>query len=323
MPRNINHQLSIKCCFIRSDKMFNQTCSILLLFCLACLMQVMVSSKEVDIITNRRDWQQLHYQVYDSDGVPLDPAVTHKLLIDLFEIEKQGTDSRSMERKEKIEALLHACLIDDEDCVDQTYKDIQDLIHYNGPFKINVVPYLNYCKKMQFEHCQPAYEKRAREAAEGLSKEDFTDMKNLRELVDQAGKVTQKQKNLLIVPRKNLIKGLIDFTNNKKGPIDATKFKTKKQGRIYLDDYFWKPVHELCPDINRAFYESQRVYDNFIRDEKLVSLLNEYTRYWILNAEICKDILQGYHGIVDELYDQYRPEHKSFFSCFRKPSTNE
>lgn len=207
-------------------------------------------------------------------GTP-NPDRTYALLLQLASMYKEKKDAESLEKSVKIEALIETRKPSPEKCnFHEMYR--QTILHRKA--NLNIIPYLTDNIERLFNFCKEGLYDRLNQALDSFSDQENDDMEKIRLYVLYGG-YNVKRPLYYILPEA-IEDGLVNFL----------KDRAKETSGVAVD--YDTTISKLCEKVVHRLFRSLGTF-KLIYDEGKRPLLDERTTSWLVNMEICKNVVES------------------------------
>lgn len=274
---------------------------IAILLALACIEKFQLSSSAF-VNSGDDDWWKIdHYKVFATRGRPIEPNEVRLMLDRLARGYEGRTDRESITRGIRVNKLLEASYLSDNNCNMKYFTGLDKLIEQYSPFKVNVIPYLKHCGDLQFDECHEGFNRGLMKVVDELSDETKSHVTMLMDMAKTHANIAENSSRearfLLICHQDNLassinsyLRALTIYSNNNLRVMG-------KEDRLSYYRSFESAIKIPCDEVERKMEFQLCVYD-----EKFHLTLDESGDYWLMIAIMCRVISKG----IDYLAERVR-----------------
>lgn len=252
------------------------------------------------------DWKDIHYKVYATKGLNLQPTETLRLLETLETVYKGRTDEASTSRARRVAKLLSLAKLTESDCDWDHLHVFDDMIRFDAIYFKNVVAYLKHYRREWFSKCSESLESQLKREINRLSGSQRADIALLRQsivLSDNGLNVANYMSRL------DLEHGTLNFIEQKAGPFDPAIVHDDSLGFKEVARRFETHVMRLCESIKTELKPTMKMYATLKDDKIIVKQMDSFLLEWLTDINVCEDILADPSDLCWKAYKTWRKEH--------------
>lgn len=261
---------------------------------------------------DEKQWKFVQEQLFESEvdiknknyPIALDPEKTLSILQKLDKEFPHQTESDTLIALHKqVKALIQASDLSEENCSARFFDETNDLFKEHANQTLNVIPYLAYNRRKHFFVCVDKYKLIINYDFDHLKPNDLLEMNLLRrEIENSLGRKLELP--YFKIPAKVLQESMLEtmkklnvFSDKKLINWQSLDSPGRKKT---LDKHFDDSIGKLCRSINNQFYTTWEIFEPHKRDKEIIDLLDRWTKDWLINVSVCRDILNQVLGLYSE-----------------------
>lgn len=257
-------------------------------------------------------WTKLHYKVFDIKGLDMEPDETLEVLKELDKLYRGRKDEDTLKRRSRLIPIISVSEVKKEKCNREDFEAQDELIRFNSPFQLNIVPYLREFRRKQRRFCQEYFHEHFQEAIGKLPPNDHELIDKLMDHISKAlsqrwdGTSSANYKLSLNISFDYIREGILNHLKDTDGverlkDIVMVEKSTESMQKIreILDD-------EVLPLCERVVKETESF--RFIEQLGLSGEADDHIKRWVRRGNICLYILKKEDGLVEDLDTTLRAE---------------
>jgi len=243
------------------------------------------------------EWEQIYSNVFVRNGEPLSFDEVLDSLKRLEATFTTGRDPALNFKLKNVQALIAASEVNENKCLRSAFSELDRLLEYNSPSKVNVIPYLNVCREKLFESCKSKFVSGVRVAVDRLELSERERMSLLGGIIDKI----QSQSCEDDSHRTQLARIVLAYLQRqRRSPSERETLMDKRRGREAFGRLAQSTLGNVCFAVKRALEPYM-----FILAQPQIDKLDAITVSWIKVAVTCREILWNFESFVRSTYGPY------------------
>lgn len=222
--------------------------------------------------------------LYEPNSATLHPVETLRVVLSLREVYQDNPGRWPEEEVAKVEDLYEASQVSENKCSIQALNEVKVRIERNSEHRQNILPYLKFQLKRQYNYCKPILESLLEFKVEALSEKVRRNLAAIRE------SVLGEQKDLQNLSPKDLQDGVLSLLA-KHASVHLSEFSEGDEGEELLNQDFNRLINKPCLEAKLKFKDPIERIKVFTNNVSLKRKMSKFANWWYEIVEVCGKIL--------------------------------
>lgn len=268
------------------------------------------------VLADDKEIEDIFETLFTTIGKPFPPGKTMEYLRKLQNIRDKNPDPEKAGLADEALARTVMSVSELDTCDKSSFSRMNFLIGSN-PFFVNIVSFVKHYREKLFRRCEKDLQQAFLDEVYGIDSNVRNSLVILRDKIFFANDGFEQE--MPFYSRAALIQGIVTYLHSRPTEIAQKMIKHSSISRQEFATFYQESVLDVCSDLGYNFIAIANIYAGILHDAHLKGKVDSFTYYWVVNNEICKDILEENEAIPDEIYLRVRAKStRGFFERWRE-----
>lgn len=268
------------------------------------------------VLAAEEDIEDLFEQLFTTVGKPENPGRTMMILKRILKIREENPDPEKSGSAQEALVRNLITLSELKTCEKGNLMRMNFCIGSN-PFFLNVVAFVKHYRGNLFRQCDKKMEQDFLNEVYNIDSNVRMSITLLRDKVNYANGDFSNE--MPFYSRTALIQGLIAYLQSRPSDVAQKMLKYEPISNREFQEFVRATLIDTCDELSHDFITLANIYLGILHDNQLRSRVDSFILYWVINNQICRDILDDEKAITDEIYVTLKTKKPAgFFERFYK-----